>query len=158
MEEEKKYKSEDQLKAVRFAAATAALMACFECATVVSRWRVWVFLSLNLLLLAILFTSSTSQSQSPSNETVQETEEKLVKIEREKKMQYEPLISASDEDHVVEKECNQLSKEELNQRVEAFITMFRQQYLLSDARSVKGCRTPPPSKGISVNSSYEIPI
>ncbi|CAA3030364.1 Hypothetical predicted protein [Olea europaea subsp. europaea] len=153
------YKREDQLKAVWFAAATAALMACFECAMVVSQWRVWVFLSLNLLLLAILFSSSTSQSQSPSNETVQETEEKLIKIEREKKMQYDPLISASDEDHVLEKECNQLSKEELNRRVEAFIAMFRQQYLVSDAR-VKSCRTPPPSKGISVNShsGYDISV
>lgn len=154
------YKREDQLKAVWFAAATAALMACFECAMVVSQWRVWVFLSLNLLLLAILFSSTTSQSQSPSNETVQETEEKLIKIEREKKMQYDPLISASDEDHVLEKECNQLSKEELNRRVEAFIAMFRQQYLVSDAR-VKSCRTPPPSKGIiSVNSQsgYDISV
>ncbi|KAL2528778.1 uncharacterized protein Fot_21379 [Forsythia ovata] len=126
-------------------------MSCFECATVVSRWRVWVFLSLNLLLLAILFTS-TSQSQSPSNETVQETQEtaeKLIKNERKKKQYlYEPLISASDEDHVVEKECNQLSNEELNRRVEAFIAMFRQQYLVSDAK-VKSCGMRSPSKGIS---------
>ncbi|KAK4393052.1 hypothetical protein Sango_1776000 [Sesamum angolense] len=146
-------KGEDQVKAVCFAAGTAALMACIERAVVVSvfmHWRVWAFLALNLLLLAILFTS---KSQTPSDDIVREDGvnseikkkkrfrqecstngggEMLKSDERGEAVMYEKENSVEDDGKKEENE--QLSKEELNQRVEAFIAMFRQ-HLVSDAKS-----------------------
>uniref|UniRef100_A0A5B7BFP7 Uncharacterized protein n=1 Tax=Davidia involucrata TaxID=16924 RepID=A0A5B7BFP7_DAVIN len=149
---EVKMKKEDNLHAVWFAAGTAALMACMKRAAVVEQWRVWVFLALNLLLLAILFTSSTCSSStstsSSSNCQDQETDEKKKKKRRN---QCKQLLS-EDEDRlkllwrdererevVVEEDeaktspVLMMSKEELNERVEAFIAMFRQ-HLVSDAK------------------------
>ncbi|KAL2240468.1 uncharacterized protein LOC105177191 [Sesamum indicum] len=155
---ERDEKGEDRVKAVCFAAGTAALMACIERAVVVSvfmHWRVWAFLALNLLLLAILFTS---KSQTPSDDIIQEdganSEIKKKKSIRKDCARASVSTNGSGEmlksDQrgeavVCEKEINveddgkkedneQLSKEELNQRVEAFIAMFRQ-HLVSDAKS-----------------------
>ncbi|KAI3462970.1 hypothetical protein Pfo_019633 [Paulownia fortunei] len=147
---------EDQLQAVWFAAGTAAFIACIERAVVVSlfaHWRVWAFLALNLLLLAILFTS---KSHIPSKEIDQENDDDDSEFNRKKRRQESrPLVSINDGsesvklpkpgDRLVEYEAkngeddgkqeahDQLSKEELNQRVEAFIAMFRQ-HLVSDAK------------------------
>ncbi|KAK4417712.1 hypothetical protein Salat_2183900 [Sesamum alatum] len=156
---ERHEKGEDRVKAVCFAAGTAALMACIERAVVVSvfvHWRVWAFLALNLLLLAILFTS---KSQTPSDDIVQEDGANSEITKKKKSIRQEcvlPPVSSngggempksakrgeaveyekenSVEDDGKKEDNEQLSKEELNQRVEAFIAMFRQ-HLVSDAKS-----------------------
>ncbi|KAK4409899.1 Paired amphipathic helix protein Sin3-like 2 [Sesamum angolense] len=150
-----KMREYDQLQAVWFAAGMAAFIACIERAVVESlftHWRVWAFLALNLLLLAILFTS---KSQIPANEIDEETDGDLEFDSKKRiRLQSRPVISVNDgsenvkllnsgecpeyersnvEDDGKEEAQEQLSKEELNQRVEAFITMFRQ-HLVSDAK------------------------
>ncbi|PIM99784.1 hypothetical protein CDL12_27710 [Handroanthus impetiginosus] len=148
-------KGEDQIKAVSFAAGTAAFMACIGRVVIVSvfvHWRVWAFLALNLLLLAILFTS---KSENLSNKIEQENDvysefkgkkkrqeciplvstnggEKMVKMHKhEDSVEYETKIN--EEDDGKKEDHDELSKEELNQRAEAFIAMFRQ-HLVSDAK------------------------
>ncbi|KAI3452362.1 hypothetical protein Pfo_009027 [Paulownia fortunei] len=148
-------RGEDQLKAVSFAAGTAACMACIERAVMVSvfvHWRVWAFLALNLLLLAILFTS---KSRLPSNEIDGEDGANDSELKRKKRRQEcSQLVSTNGGgempklpecgdgvehemkkagDYGKKEDYDQLSKEELNQRVEAFIAMFRQ-HLVSDAK------------------------
>lgn len=153
---------EDQLKAVCFAAGTAAFMACIERATVVSlfaHWRVWAFLALNLLLLAILFTSKCLVPSDQSNQdNAAGSELKAVKKQEvcsPPEQCSPPVLSSESEEKIKVSECedsleketkmeeigekeeeaaNELSKEELNIRVEAFIAMFRQ-HLVSDAKS-----------------------
>ncbi|KAK2967859.1 hypothetical protein RJ640_029853 [Escallonia rubra] len=161
---------EDHLHAVGFAAGMAALMACLECAAVVSiveKWRVRVFLALNLLLLAILFTSSTtttSTKPSPPNEVVGDVEENTSSNVKSKiivkRRKCTPLVAADnesglgdassllsfkradekdreieendeDEGGIASGKSSLMSKEELNERAEAFIAKFRQQYLVS---------------------------
>ncbi|XP_073029686.1 uncharacterized protein [Primulina eburnea] len=145
---------DDQIKAVWFAAGTAALMACIERATVVSlfaHWRVWAFLLLNLLLLPILFTSK-SQTSNSNHSTDTQYGNADPELDKKKKMQpWQPHVSANiiarvqcvenetnikcDEDGKVLEEAQfEFSKEELNQRVENFIAMFRQ-HLVSDSKS-----------------------
>ncbi|KAJ8546288.1 hypothetical protein K7X08_018871 [Anisodus acutangulus] len=165
-------KRQDKLQAVWFAAGVAALMACLERAILVSfveQWRVIAFLALNLLLLAILFTSrstpttpivETSQ-ESISNPTESKIEEKGVKeckkplvpcvevseeaITKDVKEEF-PLVDKREnrEDQLDDSidEAQQISMEELNERAEAFIAMFRQ-HLISDAKAYshnKSCR------------------
>ncbi|XP_073119843.1 uncharacterized protein [Henckelia pumila] len=145
------YKRDDQIKAVWFAAGTAVLMACIERATVVSlfaHWRVWAFLVLNLLLLAILFTSK-SQTWCSNRDTDTQDGNADPELDKKKKMPlWQPHVSANviqcvenetkikcDEDGRLQEEAQfELSKEELNQRVENFIAMFRQ-HLVSDSKS-----------------------
>ncbi|KAI8020441.1 hypothetical protein LOK49_LG04G03737 [Camellia lanceoleosa] len=155
----KEKNKEDHLTAVWFAliaAGTAALVVCLQRAAVVEQWRVWVFLALNLLLLAILFTSSTRTATSwvnnndtsvPSDEASEESNtEAQHKINGSKigRKQCRRRVMSADEDERDEdddddnddddaKLTHQLSKEELNERVEAFIAMFRRQ-LVSDAK------------------------
>lgn len=157
---ERDEKGEEQVKAVCFAAGTAALMACIERAVVVSvfvHWRVWAFLALNLLLLAILFTSKSrtpSEEIDRQNATNSELKRTEAKIRRECRppvstnsggemlktaengevVEYEKENAVEDIEWKKEEINEQLSKEELNQRVEAFIAMFRQ-HLVSDAKS-----------------------
>lgn len=161
-------KGEDRLRAVSFAAGTAAFMACIERAVMVSvfvHWRVWAFLALNLLLLAILFTS---KSQIPLSQTHCKNGDDHAELKRSKRRirhysQQPVLTSAAAEvapppqeaaaaeveavkcvegDEIEEKleDYDQLSEEELNQRVEDFIAMFRQ-HLICDAKGTKvvGC-------------------
>ncbi|KAL7140893.1 hypothetical protein ABFS83_08G017600 [Erythranthe nasuta] len=181
-----KYETEDdQLKAVSFAAGTAACIACIERAvTVFVHWRVWAFLALNLLLLAILFTSKSQKSS--SNEINREEDgASYSKFKREKnkkkKIQQECsqlLVSTDDgrnlvvnetkiaddeyetknkeeeeEDDVKKEDYDQLSEEELNEKVEAFITMFRQQYLVSDVKVNKSCGLHCIAKNVSMTSN-----
>ncbi|GMI99185.1 hypothetical protein like AT3G28420 [Hibiscus trionum] len=128
----------------------------------VQQWRAWVFLVLNLVLLAIFFTSmnpnSCQTSQQEINKKDEETKKKtgdLKEIEackEEDQQQHDEVShskkrSKSEEDEEIVKkelvveeeeeeniEALKLSKEELNERVEAFIAMFRQ-HLASDARN-----------------------
>ncbi|KZV45656.1 hypothetical protein F511_02316 [Dorcoceras hygrometricum] len=134
-------RKEDCLTAVWFAAGTAASIACIERAIVVSlfaHWRVWVFLALNLLLLAILFTSKSEPRVDDQNGF---TNTKLNRKKRSLDNGHAQLLKNEDnveakmktaESDVIQEAQYQLTKEELNQRVEAFIAMFRQ-HLVSDA-------------------------
>lgn len=145
---------EDRLRAVSFAAGTAAFMACVERAFVVSvfmHWRVWAFLALNLLLLAILFTST---SEIPSNDEVCSENGEDAEIKKCKKRRHQPQVVPIEAEEtpppppavvVVEEtgeiegkveDYDELSEEELKQRVEDFIAMFRQ-HLICDAKGVK---------------------
>ncbi|KAG6602469.1 hypothetical protein SDJN02_07196, partial [Cucurbita argyrosperma subsp. argyrosperma] len=130
-------------------AGTALLMAaCLKRAVVlfflVEQWRIWVFLALNLILVTIFFTSSPasyseSQTQEPTKKKkIRSSEpEKVEEVEiKQQEMDKEEEIEEDEEEEVIG-----LSKEELNERVEAFIVMFKKQ-LISDARKVGSRRTP----------------
>ncbi|XP_059295271.1 uncharacterized protein LOC132048382 [Lycium ferocissimum] len=145
----------------------------------VEQWRVIAFIALNLLLLAILFTSrttpttpivETSQESISSNTTESKFEEREVKeckkhlvpcveevseeaITKDVKEEYttDKRENREEELHDSMDEPQQISMEELNERAEAFITMFRQ-HLISDAKAYsysKSCRirTPISLKG-----------
>lgn len=114
------------------------------------QWRAWVFIVLNLVLLAILFTSvsSTSSENQECNSGNGEVDRVPVKVERKETRQCrwppaqvdQEVLKECDEewfeveDKMEEEEVPKLSKEALNERVEAFILMFRQ-HLVSDARN-----------------------
>ncbi|MBA0649856.1 hypothetical protein Goklo_017370 [Gossypium klotzschianum] len=129
----------------------------------VQQWRAWVFLVLNLVLLAIFFTSMTPNSSQISQQEMNKNEEEMKKKrgnfneaeactedhqvsnskqiskseEVEDLVEKEVVVEEEEEEDDEEEEENiealKLSKEELNERVEAFIAMFRQQLAL-DAR------------------------
>ncbi|KAI3500821.1 hypothetical protein L1887_36647 [Cichorium endivia] len=173
----------DQLQAVLFAAGMAVVIACLERAVVVSifkQWHMWVFLTLNLLLIAILFTSThpprnssnpppksqetdgTSKAQPPPANHPEdviddgEDELKLSNEEREEStFEDREEQEEEDEDGEDERSSSLLSNEELNEKVEAFISRFRQQYLVSEVkisrtRSENVCGTGVFSKTITV--------
>ncbi|PON59426.1 hypothetical protein PanWU01x14_159360 [Parasponia andersonii] len=125
-------------------------------------WRAWVFVVLNLVLLAILFTSTLSTSNDNEihrNDNAGETKIERNKKTRRQRSKYgwsEEQVTKRHESE--DEECRKssgrsstsggneealsredqveapkLSKEELNERAEAFIVMFRQ-HLVSDAR------------------------
>ncbi|XP_009604058.1 uncharacterized protein LOC107828660 [Nicotiana tabacum] len=137
----------------------------------VEQWRVIAFLALNLLLLAILFTSRSTPITPIVEETSPECISNTTKSKIEKRRVEEckkPLVVPS-VDEVSEEETKdvkedytiidnkenredqlddsidetqQISMEELNERAEAFIAMFRQ-HLISDAKAYsysKSCR------------------
>ncbi|OMO79105.1 hypothetical protein CCACVL1_13914 [Corchorus capsularis] len=129
-----------------FTVGMLLLMVCLKIALLlflVEQWRAWVFLVLNIVLLAIFFTSSSTQSQESKGEMKKRGNCRLPIDEVEAKKRKNESSDDIDEEKVeekVEEEKNneahdplKLSKEELNERVEAFIAMFRQQ-LASDAR------------------------
>ncbi|KAI3726065.1 hypothetical protein L1987_65862 [Smallanthus sonchifolius] len=146
----------DQLQAVWFAAGMAVVIACVERAVVVSvfkQWHMWVFLTLNLLLIAILFTSThpksntsheTEKKQSPSpatavashREDVVDDGVNVLNLDSEEKEEsyFADEEEEEDDDGDGERSSSLLSNEELNERVEAFISRFRQQYLVSDVK------------------------
>lgn len=154
---EKKKEDDHHLHAVWFAAgSTLVVAACLQRAAVVSlveQWRVWVFLALNLLLLAILFTSTSAKVSAIHEENSSQVQDNSTNYEMgkgRKQCRRRPFLAADDYGSdssrfsVVPKSgggnsttaaakstTDQLSKEELNERVEAFIAMFRQQ-LVSD--------------------------
>ncbi|KAG6578611.1 hypothetical protein SDJN03_23059, partial [Cucurbita argyrosperma subsp. sororia] len=155
----------DSIGTALLSAGTALLMAaCLKRAVVlflVEQWRIWVFLLLNLILVAIFFTSSPSSPSSYSESQTQEANakikqkkienreckeaEKVEKLEikhqeREKEEEEEEELPEEEEEEEEEEEIG-LSKEELNERVEAFIVMFKKQ-LISDARRGGNRRTP----------------
>ncbi|GLT35429.1 hypothetical protein SLA2020_098830 [Shorea laevis] len=125
------------------------------------QWRWWVFLVLNLLLLAIFFTSmNSSSSKNPESKKIDEE----MKVERRKKKKKQSQTCHEDfkltEKRSQEKEQNdeekaedvedcgepgKLSKEELNERVEAFIASFRQHLFLDSRRG----REPKQSDGFN---------
>ncbi|KAK4712508.1 hypothetical protein R3W88_007021 [Solanum pinnatisectum] len=138
----------------------------------VEQWRVIAFLALNLLLLAILFTSTSTTPTTPIVETSSSsnttTESKIeVKVGKEYNKPVVPCVEDISEVAITKDvkeeypkitdkrenkneqllddsidEAQQISMEELNERAEAFIAMFRQ-HLISDAKAYsfsKSCR------------------
>ncbi|KAJ0457333.1 hypothetical protein HanIR_Chr15g0772481 [Helianthus annuus] len=138
------------LHAVWFAAGTALLLACVERAVVVSifQYHMWVFLALNLLLIAILFTSTHPPHKSQETLSTQppaEADHRDAAVDDGVSVFNENVGEAEGERHKggVEDEEDDgdaklsgllLSNDELNERAEAFISRFRQQYLVSDVK------------------------
>ncbi|KAK2365763.1 hypothetical protein P8452_54549 [Trifolium repens] len=148
--------NEDSIQTIMFTLGTFLLMVCLK-SFLVEKWRSYVFLILNVILLAILFMSmkpnywSSRNLESESNVEDVKNDDKLKKsacgisqeIEENKKCykkQCWTSASTISTNHVhVENEIDEeedehvevLSKEELNERVEAFIAMFRK-HLISD--------------------------
>uniref|UniRef100_A0A9I9DNC9 Uncharacterized protein n=1 Tax=Cucumis melo TaxID=3656 RepID=A0A9I9DNC9_CUCME len=151
------FEDKDSIRNALLSAGTALLMAtCLKKAVVmflVEQWRIWVFLALNLILVAIFFTSnpanySETQKQETSGKTKQKKTENIELKEakkeedktKQKKTENREFKEARKEEDEIEEEEEEeeeeeigLSKEELNERVEAFIVMFKKQ-LISDAR------------------------
>lgn len=129
----------------------------------IEQWRLWVFITLNLVLLAIFFTSmhckSSDQAQNQESSGDNVKVEKMIK-KRNKECVYWSADDQVEECHTNNKlqreisenkevmcmedyddvdadadeaEPPRLSKEELNERAEAFIATFRQ-HLVLDAR------------------------
>ncbi|XP_020229637.1 uncharacterized protein LOC109810563 [Cajanus cajan] len=163
-EEEHIHNMEDSMHTIVFTAGTFLLMVCLK-HFLVEQWRAWVFLILNVILLAILFMSMRP-SESSVEEVKSENKEKKrpsggsQENEEGKECYMKQCCSTSsknyvhveneiieendnhdeDEDEDEEEEHVQvLSKEELNERVEAFITMFRQ-HLISDVKQAENFR------------------
>ncbi|KAH7851716.1 hypothetical protein Vadar_015690 [Vaccinium darrowii] len=146
-----KKKEDHHIQAVWFAAATLVVVACLKSAAVVSlveQWRVWVFLTLNLLLLAILFTSTSTKASAILDGIDNDAQNKMNEREMGRKQCKKRMVASDEDGHgggswflkvrksggdddAAKSTSDQLSKEELNERVEAFIAMFRQQ-LVSD--------------------------
>ncbi|KAG8482805.1 hypothetical protein CXB51_023971 [Gossypium anomalum] len=154
--EEKK----ENVNTALFTAGIAVLLVCLKRALLlflVQQWRAWVFLVLNLVLLAIFFTSMTPNSSQISQQEMNKNEEEMKKkrgnfneakactedhqvsnskqISKSKEVEdlVEKEVVVEEEEEEENIETLKLSKEELNERVEAFIAMFRQQLAL-DAR------------------------
>lgn len=153
--EERDHEDDDIMHTVFFTAGAALLMACLKRAMItclIEQWRAWVFLALNLVLLAILFTSLRSSS----NENQECNDHAEMKIDSNKNNRHCKGSAQADQEHCCKKVDGKksdenevdgedpdqeqpgeapmkLSKEELNERVETFIAMFRQ-HLVSDAK------------------------
>ncbi|KAG2714411.1 hypothetical protein I3843_03G028700 [Carya illinoinensis] len=154
--EERDREDDDIMNTVLYTAGAALLMACVKRAMITclveQYWRAWVFLALNLVLLAIVFTSLRSASNENQECNDDQAEMKIErnknerrctgsaqaedhcghKVHRKKSDESEVDGVDPDEDQAGEAPMR-LSKEELNERVETFIAMFRQ-HLVSDAK------------------------
>ncbi|CAL0298993.1 unnamed protein product [Lupinus luteus] len=162
---------------IMFTACTFLLM-MFLKHFLVEQWRAWVFLLLNVILLTILFmsmrTSYKGQSYYQSGTSVEEPKgDKKVKKGQcyecceefeEVKECYKQQCWTSNVHVLVENEtCENeeeeeeqvslLSKEELNERVEAFITMFRK-HLISDVKQAENLRFQKPD---NFTTKIEVP-
>ncbi|KAJ9135217.1 hypothetical protein P3X46_032425 [Hevea brasiliensis] len=143
---------DDYMHKFLFAAGATLAMACLKIILVmlfVKQWRTRVFLILNIIVLAIFFTSIHSSS-SENQQTIGNAEMNIQGKKRRKQCSWSAKATKAhkecqemsnrkrDADEVkhaiiIDSEPQKLSKEELNERVEAFIAMFRQ-HLVSDAR------------------------
>ncbi|XP_021770767.1 uncharacterized protein LOC110734957 [Chenopodium quinoa] len=145
---------EKHLHTAIFTMVIALLMLCFRRAVVVSlveQWRARIFLLLNLVLLAVLFTSlhfctGSSAKDHHGNSNV---DEKIVANKHKSDVvvtkssvsttcngQSYELTGKKTTSNVVNSKVEkdmELSEEELNRRVEAFIATFKQQ-LISDSK------------------------
>lgn len=161
---------DEYVHTILFAAGTALTMACLKRVMMlffVEQWRMRVFLVLNLVLLAILFSSIRSTSSTENQDSNANVEVKIdEKKKRRKQCGWCPKFEACKECHKLSKvndanevkqeefevdnEPPKLSKEELNERVEAFIAMFRQ-HLVSDARKGRNKFHPRPKQTENFN-------
>ncbi|KAG4911574.1 hypothetical protein AAZX31_19G015600 [Glycine max] len=154
---------EDSMHTIVFTAGTFLLMVCLK-HFLVEQWRAWVFLILNVILLAILFMSmrpaKLEDHSSGSEISVEEVKSDNNKLEKKRSREteegkdcytkqccsstssstYVHVENEKEEDEEEEEEEEEqvpvLSKEELNERVEAFIAMFRQ-HLISDVKQAE---------------------
>ncbi|KAK7316384.1 hypothetical protein VNO77_35388 [Canavalia gladiata] len=153
---------EDNIHTIVFTAGTFLLMVCLK-HFLVEQWRAWVFLILNVILLAILFMSmrpsysdTSSESEDHVEQVKSDNKEKISsnectqEIEQGKECYKKQCWTTSsstnvhvqneiEEDEEEEEQVPMLSKEELNERVEAFIAMFRQ-HLISDVKQAENFR------------------
>ncbi|XVF60432.1 hypothetical protein PTKIN_Ptkin08bG0045500 [Pterospermum kingtungense] len=145
-----------------FTAGIVLFLVCLKRALLlflIEQWRAWVFLVLNLVLLAIFFTSMNPNSRQISHQETSEKKDEEMKKKRgnfdkveackeddellminskkrsksseaEEKLEKEVMVVELEEEKM---EPPKLSKEELNERVEAFIAMFRR-HLALDGR------------------------
>lgn len=148
--------NEDSIQTIMFTLGTFLLMVCLK-SFLVEKWRAYMFLILNVILLAILFMSmkpnywNSRNLESESNVEEVKIDDKLKKsacessqeIEEKKECYKQQCWTSTNHVHV-ENEIDEeeeeedehvevLSKEELNERVEAFIAMFRK-HLISDVK------------------------
>ena len=173
IEEEHK---EDSIHTIVFTAGTFLLMVCLK-RFLVEQWRAWVFLVLNVILLAILF-----MSMKPKWGQSSESESSVEEVKSDKKEKKNPFGGSQengegkecckkqcwnstnihdqnevdedeDEEEEEEEQVPMLSKEELNQRVEAFIAMFRQ-HLISDVKQAEAIGF---SKTANLTPKIEVP-
>lgn len=138
---------EVSIHTIVFTAGTALLMVCLK-RFLVEQWRAWVFVVLNLVLIAIFFMSMRARTEKNGQEVVKNGETKKEKeevesideIEEGKEYDcYKEECWGSDiesDERTEKEEVKNLSKEELNERVEAFIAMFRQ-HLVMDAKQAE---------------------
>ncbi|XWS30306.1 hypothetical protein CRYUN_Cryun24cG0105900 [Craigia yunnanensis] len=163
MEEKKDYYScqrgtngNENVNTALFTAGIVLLLVCLKRTLLlflVEQWRAWVFLVLNIVLLAIFFTSMNPNSSQISHQEISMKNDEEMKKKRgngneieackedqllksKKRSQTEKAEEKLEKEVVVEEEKVEppkLSKDELNERVEAFIAMFRQ-HLALDAR------------------------
>ncbi|XWS40818.1 hypothetical protein CRYUN_Cryun17cG0028200 [Craigia yunnanensis] len=151
MEEKKDGNENENVNTALFTAGIVLLLVCLKRALLlflVEQWRAWVFLVLNIVLLAIFFTSMNPNSSQVSHQEISKKkgncneveawkEDKLLKSKKRSKTEADDDEEKLEKEVVVVEEENvelpKLSKEELNERVEAFIAMFRQ-HLALDAR------------------------
>lgn len=131
-------------RALLSAGTVLLIAACLKKAVVlflVEQWRIWVFLVLNLILVAIFFTSSPASCREiQTHEPICKIKQKKIKNRESKEAEKVEKVEIKQEQMNTEEQIEEeeeeeigLSKEELNERVEAFIVMFKKQ-LISDAR------------------------
>ncbi|XVF16510.1 hypothetical protein REPUB_Repub10bG0037300 [Reevesia pubescens] len=183
MEEEKKdycncqrgNGNDQNVNTALFTAGIVLLMVCLKRASLlflIEQWRAWVFLVLNIVVLAIFFTSMNPNSTQISDQEISKKNEEEMK--KKKRGNCNEVVEACKEDHKVlkskkrsktdqeaeEKEENmespKLSKEELNERVEAFITMFRQHLALDASKGRRDHKQADMKNHISLSSNHGV--
>ncbi|KAH9739851.1 hypothetical protein KPL71_019269 [Citrus sinensis] len=130
----------------------------------IEQWRLWVFIILNLVLMAIFFTSmhckSSDQTQNQESRGDNVKVQKMIKKRNEESGYWsaDDQVEECNTDNKLQRETSenkevtgmedyddadadadeaeppQLSKEELNERAEAFIATFRQHLVLDAIR------------------------
>ncbi|XP_061372330.1 uncharacterized protein LOC133314815 [Gastrolobium bilobum] len=163
---------EDSTHIIVLTAGTFLLMVCLKY-FLVEQWRAWVFLVLNVILLAILFMSmrpgycdQNSKSENNVEEVKNEKKEKSKPCECSQEIEcckkqcwtstnvhVQNEIEEDEEEEEEEEQVTLLSKEELNERVEAFIAMFRQ-HLISDVIQSENFRL---NKTVNFRTKIEVP-
>lgn len=180
---EEEQKEDNIHTTIVFTAGTFLLMVCLK-RFLVEQWRAWVFLVLNVILLAILFMSmrpcywgqNSESDESSVEEAKNDKKEKMGQCDKcfqgieEGKECYRKQSWTSttttthvhiqnetyeDEEEEEEEQVLMLSKEELNERVEAFIAMFRQ-HLISDVKQAEDFRFSK-TANLTPNIEFEVP-
>ncbi|CAK8533596.1 unnamed protein product [Lathyrus sativus] len=152
--------NEDSIQSIIFTLGTFLLMLCLK-GFLVEKWRSYMFIILNVILLAILYMSMKPNYWSSRNLENESNVEEVKNDDKEKKGACEFSQEIEEEKECYKKQCwnstssfhhvdveneiddeeeedehvEVLSKEELNERVEAFIAMFRKHLISDDKQS-----------------------